>query len=35
VLDDWAPEDVAAFAAYLRRFDIAVEHLSGQPWPHP
>ncbi|MYV96894.1 MarR family transcriptional regulator [Streptomyces sp. SID3343] len=35
VLDDWTPEDVATFAAYLRRFNIAVERLSGQPWPRP
>ncbi|SEG88087.1 DNA-binding transcriptional regulator, MarR family [Thermomonospora echinospora] len=35
VLADWAPEDAAAFAAYLRRFNIDIERLTGKPWPRP
>lgn len=35
VLVDWTPEEVAAFAAYLRRFNTDIERLTGQPWPRP
>ncbi|XVQ89593.1 MarR family winged helix-turn-helix transcriptional regulator [Microbispora siamensis] len=35
VLADWTAEDVAAFAAYLRRFNTDIEHLAGRPWPRP
>ncbi|GGO72223.1 MarR family winged helix-turn-helix transcriptional regulator [Nonomuraea cavernae] len=35
VLADWSPEDVAAFAAYLKRFNTDVERLGGRPWPRP
>lgn len=35
VLADWAPEDAAAFADYLKRFNTDIEHLEGRPWPHP
>ncbi|AQZ62905.1 unnamed protein product [[Actinomadura] parvosata subsp. kistnae] len=33
VLADWSAEDVAAFAAYLRRFNTDIERLAGHPWP--
>ncbi|WP_436791537.1 MarR family winged helix-turn-helix transcriptional regulator [Yinghuangia sp. YIM S10712] len=35
ILGDWTPEDVAAFAAYLKRFNTTIEHLAGRPWPRP
>lgn len=35
ILDAWAPEEVAAFAAYLQRFNTDIERLAGQPWPRP
>ena len=35
VLADWAPEDVATFADYLKRFNTDIEHLEGRPWPRP
>ncbi|OPG14313.1 MarR family winged helix-turn-helix transcriptional regulator [Microbispora sp. GKU 823] len=35
VLADWTAEDVAAFAAYLRRFNTDIESLAGRPWPRP
>lgn len=33
VLGDWPAEDVATFAAYLRRFNNGIEALAGSPWP--
>ncbi|MEV5704075.1 MarR family transcriptional regulator [Actinoallomurus sp. NPDC052274] len=35
VMSDWSDEDIAAFAAYLRRFNTGIERLSGRPWPRP
>ncbi|MEV0148762.1 MULTISPECIES: MarR family transcriptional regulator [unclassified Nonomuraea] len=35
VLVNWTPEEVATFAAYLRRFNTDVERLAGRPWPRP
>ncbi|WP_370361459.1 MarR family winged helix-turn-helix transcriptional regulator [Catenulispora sp. MAP12-49] len=35
VLADWTPEDVAAFAGYLRRFNTDIERLGGRAWPRP
>jgi DNA-binding MarR family transcriptional regulator len=35
VMNDWPDEDIAAFAAYLRRFNTDIEHLDGRPWPRP
>ncbi|MGI5158470.1 MarR family winged helix-turn-helix transcriptional regulator [Microbispora sp. CA-102843] len=35
VLADWTAEDVAAFAASLRRFNTDIERLAGRPWPRP
>ncbi|MDP4501659.1 MarR family winged helix-turn-helix transcriptional regulator [Nonomuraea turcica] len=35
VLADWAPEDAAAFAAYLKRFSSDIERLEGRRWPRP
>ncbi|GIH62738.1 MarR family winged helix-turn-helix transcriptional regulator [Microbispora siamensis] len=35
VLADWTAEDVAAFAAYLKRFNTDIESLAGRPWPRP
>lgn len=32
---DWPEEDIATFAACLRRFNTGVERLSGRPWPRP
>ncbi|WP_433684229.1 MarR family winged helix-turn-helix transcriptional regulator [Nocardia sp. CA-119907] len=33
VLADWTPEEVAGFAAYLRRFNADIERLEGRAWP--
>ncbi|MFC9324232.1 MarR family winged helix-turn-helix transcriptional regulator [Kitasatospora sp. NPDC057015] len=35
VLADWTPEEVAGFAAYLKRFNTDIENLDGRPWPRP
>lgn len=35
VLGGWQPEDVAAFADYLKRFNASIEHIDGRPWPRP
>ncbi|MET7768430.1 MarR family winged helix-turn-helix transcriptional regulator [Nocardia sp. NPDC005366] len=35
ILSDWAPEDVAAFGAYLERFNSDIERYHGRPWPRP
>ncbi|MBF8193063.1 MarR family transcriptional regulator [Nonomuraea sp. K274] len=35
VLEHWTPEDAAAFADYLRRFNCDIERLEGRPWPRP
>ncbi|PTR25667.1 DNA-binding MarR family transcriptional regulator [Rhodococcus sp. OK519] len=35
LMEDWTPEDVAAFAAYLERFNTDIERMSGRPWPRP
>ena len=35
VMADWPDEDIAAFAAYLRRFNTGIERLRGRPWPRP
>jgi DNA-binding MarR family transcriptional regulator len=35
VLADWTADEVATFAAYLRRFNTDIERISGQPWPRP
>ncbi|MBF6173647.1 MarR family winged helix-turn-helix transcriptional regulator [Nocardia blacklockiae] len=35
VLADWSADDVAAFAAYLQRFNTDIERLDGRPWPRP
>lgn len=35
VMADWTPDDVAAFAGYLRRFNIDIERLGGRSWPRP
>ncbi|MBM4726288.1 MarR family transcriptional regulator [Rhodococcus hoagii] len=35
VMRDWSAEDVAAFAAYLRRFNTDIEELDGRAWPRP
>ncbi|KDQ70334.1 MarR family winged helix-turn-helix transcriptional regulator [Streptomyces halstedii] len=35
VMADWDPEEVAAFAAYLQRFNTDIEKLDGRPWPRP
>ncbi|OON73458.1 MarR family winged helix-turn-helix transcriptional regulator [Streptomyces tsukubensis] len=33
VMADWPEEDIAAFAAYLRRFNNDIERLDVRPWP--
>ncbi|MEV4172951.1 MarR family transcriptional regulator [Nonomuraea sp. NPDC049709] len=35
VLAGWTAEDVAAFAAYLKRFNTDIERLRGHAWPRP
>ncbi|MFE0728096.1 MarR family winged helix-turn-helix transcriptional regulator [Streptomyces antibioticus] len=35
VMHDWPDDDVAAFAAYLRRFNHGIESIGGRPWPRP
>jgi DNA-binding MarR family transcriptional regulator len=35
IMDGWSPEDVAAFAGYLQRFNTDIERLTGRPWPRP
>ncbi|MGW0807850.1 MarR family winged helix-turn-helix transcriptional regulator [Nonomuraea sp. NPDC002799] len=35
VLAGWSPEDAAAFAGYLNRFNSDIERLEGRPWPRP
>ncbi|MFD3485668.1 MULTISPECIES: MarR family winged helix-turn-helix transcriptional regulator [unclassified Streptomyces] len=33
VMAEWPEEDIAAFAAYLKRFNTDIERLGGRPWP--
>ncbi|MEV0617780.1 MarR family transcriptional regulator [Nonomuraea sp. NPDC050404] len=33
VLAGWTADEVAAFAAYLKRFNTDIERLGGRPWP--
>lgn len=35
VLEDWSAEDIADFAACLRRFNASIERVSGRAWPRP
>ncbi|MBL1291520.1 MarR family winged helix-turn-helix transcriptional regulator [Streptomyces sp. NPDC057067] len=35
VMAEWSPDEVADFAAYLKRFNSDIEHLDGRPWPRP
>ncbi|MFJ8753551.1 MarR family transcriptional regulator [Streptomyces sp. NPDC102441] len=35
VMGDWPDADIAAYAAYLKRFNTGIEHLSERPWPRP
>ncbi|GAA2872631.1 MarR family winged helix-turn-helix transcriptional regulator [Nonomuraea rubra] len=35
VLAGWTADEVAAFAAYLKRFNTDIERLRGRSWPHP
>lgn len=35
VMVDWSPQDVLAFAAFLRRFNTDIERLDQRPWPRP
>lgn len=32
-MENWAPEEVAEFAAYLGRLNRDIERLDGRPWP--
>ncbi|MEU1529122.1 MarR family winged helix-turn-helix transcriptional regulator [Streptomyces fagopyri] len=31
----WSDDDIAGFAACLRRFNTDIERLGGRPWPRP
>ena len=35
VMADWPKDDIAAFATYLKRFNIGIERIGGRPWPRP
>ncbi|MFC7584962.1 hypothetical protein ACFQYP_15390 [Nonomuraea antimicrobica] len=35
MLAGWSADDVATFAAYLKRFNTDIERLGGRPWPRP
>ncbi|MFD4183180.1 MarR family winged helix-turn-helix transcriptional regulator [Rhodococcus sp. NPDC058514] len=35
VLEDWTPDDRAAFAELLERFNLDIERRAGRPWPRP
>ncbi|MFF1836671.1 MarR family winged helix-turn-helix transcriptional regulator [Streptomyces sp. NPDC058231] len=35
VMADWSDQDIAGFAAYLKRFNTDIERLGGRPWPRP
>jgi DNA-binding MarR family transcriptional regulator len=35
VLADWAPGELAAFSAFLERFNASIEKVEGRPWPRP
>jgi hypothetical protein len=35
IMTDWPDEDIAGFAAYLRRFNADIERLGGRPWSRP
>jgi len=35
VMADWPEDDIAAFATYLKRFNIGIERIGGRPWPRP
>lgn len=33
VFRDWSPDEIAAFAESLKRYNTDIERLSGHPWP--
>lgn len=33
ILADWEPDEIAAFAAALQRFNVDIEKSSKMPWP--
>ncbi len=35
VMAEWPDEEIAAFAAFLRRFNTDIERLAGRVWPRP
>ncbi|MEV5986600.1 MarR family transcriptional regulator [Streptomyces sp. NPDC052051] len=35
VMADWPEDDIAAFAGYLKRFNISIERIAGRRWPRP
>ncbi|TWE15853.1 MarR family winged helix-turn-helix transcriptional regulator [Kitasatospora atroaurantiaca] len=35
ILKEWTPEEVAVFAACLKRFNTDIERVNGRPWPRP
>jgi DNA-binding MarR family transcriptional regulator len=35
ILADWTPDEVADFAAHLKRFNASIERRVGRPWPRP
>ncbi len=32
---DWTEDDLHAFAGYLERFNVGIEHLADRHWPRP
>ncbi|HEX2312623.1 MAG TPA: MarR family transcriptional regulator [Thermomonospora sp.] len=35
IMSEWTADEVAAFAAFLKRFNTDIERLAGRPWPRP
>ena len=35
IVNDWSPDELAAFVTMLVRFNHDIEKLAGRPWPRP
>ena len=35
LMGDWSDADIATFGAYLKRFNMDIESLTGRIWPRP